>query len=63
MNDVPCGLQVYCLIKIMNLLTGVSLLAPAKSIYYLLKWYARQSRIYRKVDWVSEQQVFEAKYN
>ena len=61
--NVPCGLQVYCLIQIMNLLTGVSLLALAKSIYYLLKWYGRQSRIYRKVDWVSEQQVFEAKYN
>ena len=46
--NVPCGLQVYCLIQIMNLLTGVSLLALAKSIYYLLKWYGRQSRFTEK---------------
>ena len=31
-----CGIQVYCLIEIKNLLMGASLLALAKSIYYSL---------------------------
>ena len=29
-----CGIQVYCLIEITNLLMGALLLALAKSIYY-----------------------------
>ena len=29
-----CGIQVYCLIEITNLLMEASLLALAKSIYY-----------------------------
>ena len=29
-----CGLKVYCLISIIDLLIGASLLALAKSIYY-----------------------------
>ena len=31
-----CGIQVYCLIEITNLLMGASLLALAKSIYYTI---------------------------
>ena len=33
LSSLICGLQVYCLILIINLLMGASLLALAKSVY------------------------------
>ena len=43
-----CGLQVYCFIYIMNLLTGASLLALAKSIYYsVVEWLGYELWILR----------------
>ena len=39
LSKLICGLQVYCLIQIINLLMGASLLTLAKSIYITFPWH------------------------